>query len=126
MMFREMSKKYFEPISMWLMILGLVSIVQPWWMFFHLYGVVITLIGLVSFIFFSHIKPLPEEELSGAIDEINICRREERLVFKQNTVIERPLQEETGVENSEEQGNKETESLEEEEKALSIALQESE
>jgi hypothetical protein len=61
-MFRKLSNKYFEPIAMWLMILGLAFIVQPWSMFFHRYGVVIVLVGLVAFIFFSHIKPLPEDE----------------------------------------------------------------
>jgi preprotein translocase subunit Sss1 len=47
---------------MWLMILGLACIVQPWSMFLHRYALAIILIGLVAFIFFIHIKPLPEEE----------------------------------------------------------------
>ena len=89
-------------------------------MFFHLYGVVITLIGLVSFIFFSHIKPLPKEELSDDIDEI-ISGREEGLAHTQNLVNENSQQEGTVA-----QGNKEIESFEEEEKALSIASQERE
>jgi hypothetical protein len=61
-MFRRMSNKYFEPISMWVMIFGLACTVQPWSMFLHRYAVGIVLIGLVAFVFFSHIKPLPEEE----------------------------------------------------------------
>jgi hypothetical protein len=61
-MFRKLSKKIFEPASMWVMIFGLVSIVQPWSIFLHRYGIVIVLIGLVAFNFFGHIKPLPEEE----------------------------------------------------------------
>ena len=61
-MFRRLSNKYFEPVSMWIMILGLVCIVQPWWMFLHRYAVAIILISLVAFVFFRHIKPLPEEE----------------------------------------------------------------
>ena len=61
-MFRRLSNKYFEPISMWLIILGLVFIVQPWSMFLHRYAVTIILIGLVAFVFFRHIEPLPEEE----------------------------------------------------------------
>jgi hypothetical protein len=60
-MFRRLSNKYFEPLSMWLIILGLVCIVQPWSMFFHRYAVVVILIGLVAFVFFRHIEPLPEE-----------------------------------------------------------------
>ena len=123
-MFRKISKKYLEPVSMWLMILGIVSIVQPWSIFFHIHGVVITLIGLVSFIFFSHIKPLPEEEFPDDVDE-NISRREEGLIRKQDVIIEKPRQEETVAKKTEARENEETESLEEE-KALSIVLQENE
>jgi len=59
-MFRKLSVKYFEPISMWVIIFGIVSLCQPWILFLHVYGFLITLIGLVIFIFFSHIKPLSE------------------------------------------------------------------
>ena len=58
-MFRELSAKYFEPISMWLIILGIFGISQPWWEWLHRYGFTITLVGLVGFIIFSHIQPLP-------------------------------------------------------------------
>ena len=61
-MFRQLSVKYFEPISMWVIIFGIISLCQPWIRFLHVYGFMITLVGLVGFIFFSHIKPLPEEE----------------------------------------------------------------
>jgi hypothetical protein len=61
-MIRRLSNKYFEPISMWLMILGLICIVQPWSMLLHRYAVPIILISLVAFVFFRHIEPLPEEE----------------------------------------------------------------
>ena len=120
MMFRKMSKKYFEPLSIWLMIFGIASIVQPWSMCFHSYGAVITLTGLVSFIFFSHIKPLPEEELSDVIDE-NISGCKEGPTHIQNLANEKSQQEGTVA-----QGNEEVESFEEEEKALSIVLQENE
>ena len=61
-MFRQYSVKYFEPISMWVIIFGIFSLCQPWVLILHVYGVSIILIGLVGFIVFSHIKPLPEEE----------------------------------------------------------------
>ena len=61
-MFRQLSVKYFEPISMWVIIFGIVSLCQPWFLALHVYGFSIILIGLVGFIVFSHIKPLPEEE----------------------------------------------------------------
>jgi hypothetical protein len=61
-MFRQLSVKYFEPISMWVIIFGIVSLCQPWFLTLHVYGFSIILIGLVGFIVFSHIKPLPEEE----------------------------------------------------------------
>ena len=60
-MFRQLSVKYFEPISMWVIIFGIVSLCQPWFLTLHVYGFSIILIGLVGFIVFSHIKPLPEE-----------------------------------------------------------------
>ena len=59
-MFRRLSAKYFEPISMWIIILGIVSLCQPWVFFLHVYGFLIIIVGLIGFIFFSHIKPLPE------------------------------------------------------------------
>ena len=61
-MFRQLSVKFFEPISMWVIIFGIVSLCQPWFLTLHVYGFSIILIGLVGFIVFSHIKPLPEEE----------------------------------------------------------------
>jgi len=61
-MFRQLSVKYFEPVSMWVIIFGIVSLCQPWFLTLHVYGFSIILIGLVGFIVFSHIKPLPEEE----------------------------------------------------------------
>ena len=47
---------------MWLMVLGIVSLCQPWSQILHVYGVTITLVGLVGFSVFSKIKPRPEEE----------------------------------------------------------------
>jgi len=47
---------------MWLMVLGIVALCQPWSHWLHSYGVTITLVGLVGFSVFSKIKPLPEEE----------------------------------------------------------------
>ncbi len=61
-MFRKICVKYLEPISMWTIIAGIVFISQPWSEFLHRYGFTITLIGLVGFIVFSHIKPLPEKK----------------------------------------------------------------
>jgi hypothetical protein len=47
---------------MWVIIFGIVSLCQSWFLTLHVYGFSIILIGLVGFIVFSHIKPLPEEE----------------------------------------------------------------
>lgn len=66
-MFRYLSTKYFEPISMWVIIFGIVCLCQPWILFFHVYGFLILIIGLSGFIFFSHIKPMPQE--SGEEEE---------------------------------------------------------
>lgn len=61
-MFRQLSVKYFEPISMWVIIFGIFSLCQPWFLLLHVYGFSIILIGLVGFIVFSHIKPLPVDK----------------------------------------------------------------
>ncbi len=62
MSFKEMSARYFEPASQWLMILGIIALCQPWNEFLHRYGVTIILIGLIGFNIFSKIKPAPAEE----------------------------------------------------------------
>ncbi len=62
MTFREISAKYLEAGFMWLMVLGIVALCQPWIEVVHAYGVTITLIGLIGFSIFSRIKPLPEDQ----------------------------------------------------------------
>jgi hypothetical protein len=57
MTFREISAKYLEPGSQWLMIFGIVALCQPWSDFLHRYGVTMILIGLIGFNVFSKIKP---------------------------------------------------------------------
>lgn len=60
--FKEVSARYLEPISQWVMVLGIVALCQPWVELFHRYGVTTILVGLVGFIVFSHIKPDPAKE----------------------------------------------------------------
>lgn len=57
MSFREINARYLEPGAMWLMILGIIALCQPWNFLLHRYGVTITLIGLAAFIITSHIGP---------------------------------------------------------------------
>jgi hypothetical protein len=57
-----MSARYFEPASQWIMIFGIVALVQPWIEVLHRYGVTIILVGLVGFLIFSHLSPLAEKE----------------------------------------------------------------
>ena len=47
---------------MFTMIFGIVALCQPWIEWLHVYGVTITLVGLIGFSVFSKIKPLPEED----------------------------------------------------------------
>jgi hypothetical protein len=52
-----------EALAQWVMVLGIVALVQPWNPFLHRYGVTIILIGLAAFMVFSHVpSPEPEEE----------------------------------------------------------------
>jgi hypothetical protein len=62
MTFRELSTRVLEPISMYVMIFGIVALCQPWVEVLHRYGVSVTLGGLIGFTVFSKIKPLPKEE----------------------------------------------------------------
>ena len=60
MTFRQMNAKYYGPFTQWLMILGIVSLCQPWNNFLHRYGLLMIIIGLVGFLVTSHISPEPE------------------------------------------------------------------
>jgi hypothetical protein len=62
MTFKEMSAKIFEPLSQWLMILGIIALCQPWVEVLHRYGATIILVGLIGFLVFSKIKPAPARE----------------------------------------------------------------
>ena len=55
--FPEISVKYLEPSSIWLMVLGIVALCQPLSLALHSYGVSIILLGLIGFNIFSKIKP---------------------------------------------------------------------
>lgn len=57
MNFRTLSARYLEPVSIWIMILGIVALCQPFNLTLHSYGVTIILIGLIGFNIFSKIKP---------------------------------------------------------------------
>ena len=47
---------------MWVIVLGIFSLCQPWSKILHIYGFTITFAGLIGFIIFSHVKPPSEEE----------------------------------------------------------------
>jgi uncharacterized membrane protein YhaH (DUF805 family) len=63
---RRLSVKVFEPLSMWVMIAGIVALCQPWSETLHRYSIAILLAGLIGFSVFSHIRPAartgPESE----------------------------------------------------------------
>jgi hypothetical protein len=46
-----------ELLSMWVMILGVIALCQPWNLFLHSYGATVILAGLILFNIFSRIKP---------------------------------------------------------------------
>lgn len=57
-----MNPRLLETISQWVMVAGIVALLQPWSLLLHRYGVTVILVGLVGFIVFSHMKSRPEEE----------------------------------------------------------------
>jgi hypothetical protein len=62
MSFRAINQKYLEPASQVLMVLGIVALCQPWSMFWHSYGITITLLGLIGFNITSKIPPVEKDE----------------------------------------------------------------
>jgi hypothetical protein len=62
MTFKQLSNRVLEPLSQWLMVLGIVALCQPWVEVLHRYGVTIILVGLIGFSIFSKIKPDPAKE----------------------------------------------------------------
>jgi hypothetical protein len=63
--FRQASVKYYEPMSQWIMILGVIALCQPWNEFLHRYSVAIILAGLVAFNIFSRIAPEPTPDTTA-------------------------------------------------------------
>ncbi len=62
MTFPQLSARYLEPLSQWIMVFGIVALCQPWIEALHRYGVTIILAGLIGFLIFSKIKPTPAGE----------------------------------------------------------------
>jgi hypothetical protein len=54
---RVFNQKILEPGSMWLMILGIIFLCQPWIALLHQYSVTIMLIGIIGFNIAVHIPP---------------------------------------------------------------------
>jgi hypothetical protein len=62
---RRLNARYFEPLSMWTMIAGIIFLCQPWFLFAHRYGLLVIIIGLIAFIITSHVSPPAEPENEG-------------------------------------------------------------
>ena len=75
MTFRSLNQKYLAPGAQTLMIFGIISLCQPWSLFLHNNGLMLTLIGLIAFIVTSKIAPDPEAEeddFDAAIEVLEI------------------------------------------------------
>ncbi len=55
------SSSRLQNIAEIVMVLGIVALCQPWNLFLHRYGVTITLVGLIGFSIFIHVKSRPGE-----------------------------------------------------------------
>ncbi len=56
-----MNPRRLEMFFQWVMVIGIIALLQPWNLFLHRYGVTIILIGLVGFSVFIHIKSKPRK-----------------------------------------------------------------
>lgn len=61
MSLRVFNKRFLEPGTMLVMILGILFLCQPWVAFLHQWSVLVMLIGLIGFLVAVHI-PAPEPE----------------------------------------------------------------
>jgi hypothetical protein len=59
---RALIGTYIVPLAMLLMIFGFVSLCQPWSRFLHVYGVTITLVGLILFTIFARFAPAANKD----------------------------------------------------------------
>lgn len=55
MKFRELNKRYIEPVAQWTMIAGIIALCQPWSEFLHAWSVTICIVGFVTFLISIHI-----------------------------------------------------------------------
>ena len=62
MTFRSLNQRFLAPGAQTLMIFGIISLCQPWSLFLHQNGLMLTLIGLIAFLVTSKIGPDPEAE----------------------------------------------------------------
>jgi hypothetical protein len=60
-MLKSLGPRRLEVIFQWVLVFGIVALVQPWNLWLHRYGVTIILIGLVGFMVFVHVKSRPGE-----------------------------------------------------------------
>ena len=62
MSFRAINRKYLEPGSQILMVLGIIALCQPWNLLLHRYGVTMILVGLIGFMVTGKIAPEEQAE----------------------------------------------------------------
>ncbi len=62
MITREFNQKYLGPVTLWLMVAGILFLCQPWIEFLHGWSVLVMLVGLIGFNVSVHIPP-PEERI---------------------------------------------------------------
>ena len=68
MSFREFAHRRLEPASIWVMVLGIAFLCQPWIAFLHEWSVLVMLIGFVGFNVAVH-TPAPEPKTE--IDDVS-------------------------------------------------------
>jgi len=77
MNFRVFNQKVLEPGSMWLMILGIIFLCQPWVPLLPEWSVLILLIGIIAFNVALHVpppEPLVHEDDTGPVSLTHVVK----------------------------------------------------
>jgi hypothetical protein len=67
MTFKEFAHRRLEPVSIWIMVTGIIFLCQPWVAFLHEWSVIVMLIGFIGFNVAIHTPAPPRRTDAGDV-----------------------------------------------------------